>query len=165
VGIGSVRLIREVNGQKYYMPQMFRPGTYTVLRGLRDDKFNLYIFEKDVGNPLHSDFALLRLKNAEKYGFDASERYDMWIGGDVGSLHAWVEVPKDFEVVGVMPEIGKRMITVPTTGEKIPMYYRGYYIGLKNRITGERNIFLVSVAEGKYGISVVFALAKEGENK
>ncbi|GEM_PF-6087948 len=162
----SIFLIRKVYGEKYIVGSSdFIPRK--VALPISKGDWHVYIFEKDLepGNDYIDDFALLRLKNADKYEFDASERYDMWIAYKNGALHAWVEVPKNFEVVGLMPEIGKRMITVPTTGEKIPMYYRGYYIGLKNRVTGERNIFFVSVAEDKYGISVIFGLVKVGESE
>jgi len=163
-GMVILRKIK-MDGEYYLLPP-----TISFLASLYDDalldgKLNIYVFNKPMknsrGEDINLDFAVLRLKDADEYGFSsASERFDLYmlsIGG--GSLHVYVEVPKGYEVVGVMPEIVKTNGKLKD-GEVVKIYIRGMYLALKDKETGKRVLFYVGVAEGKYGITVSFALAQ-----
>ena len=159
VGLSPARIgfIRPANDKNYYLGSVKGPP-YSIAVPLSEKKFDLYVFRKDFNDGTGSyDFAVLRLKDAYKYGFTGSqERYDLWIGWDNASLHVWFEVPKGYEVVGLMPNITKRNVKLKN-GEVVPVYARSLYLCLKNE-RGERYIVSSWVAEGKYGISVGFAL-------
>jgi len=155
-GLGSVTLLRDIDGTIYKIGHAAF-GPYTVLRGLRDNKFDLYVFRKEF-NDFDQEFAVLRLKEAYKYGFPGSqERYDLWMGGDTGSLHVWFEVPEGYEVVGLMPEIVKDKVKFKD-GEVINVYTRGMYLALRNKENGKVYIVYIGATEGKYGLVVGFQL-------
>ncbi len=160
-GLGSVTLLRDIDGTIYKIGHAAF-GPYTVLRGLRDNKFDLYVFGKHIQDfgGYNLNFAVLRLKDAYKYGFTGSqERYDLWIGWDNASLHVWFEVPKGYEVVGLMPSISK-FTEKDKDGEIVNIYVRGMYLALKEKKeNGKELLIYVGVAEDNLGITVSFQLA------
>ncbi len=75
-----------------------------------------------------------------------------------GSLHVWFEVPKGYEVVGLMPEILK--IQKKSKDEVVNIYVRGVYLALKEkRENGKELLGYVGIGEGRYGVVVNFQLA------
>ncbi len=160
VNASSINLImlRKIKGKYYFVPPAinFEVSSYDV--ALIDGKLNIYVFNKSF-NDFDLDFAVLRLKDAYKYGFSgANERFDLYmkevIGG--GSLPVYVEVPKGYEVVGVTPDIQKVKVRLKD-GEIIDVYSRGLFLALQDKNNPKkRAIFYMHVDESKYGIRVAF---------
>ena len=160
-----IDVIREINGQKYIVGRI-RDTPSGILVPIIKENWDLYVFRKEFNDGTGSyDLAVLRLKDAYKYGFTGSqERYDLWIGWDNASLHVWFEVPEGYEVVGLMPEIVKGKVKLKD-GEIVNIYVRGMYLALKEKKeNGKELLIYVGVGEGKYGITVRFLLINEGGN-
>ena len=154
-----IEVIRQINGQKYIVGRI-RDSPHDILVPIIKENWDLYVFRKDFNDGTGSyDFAVLRLKDAYKYGFTGSqERYDLWIGWDNASLHVWFEVPKGYEVVGLMPEILK--IQKKSEDEVVNIYVRGMYLALKEkRENGKELLIYVGVGETDLATTVNFQLA------
>ncbi len=165
-------MLRKIKGVYYFVPphKSFLASDWDYDDALRDGKLNVYVFNKHIEDfgGYNLDFAVLRLRDANKYALeDISERFDLYMKSFRGSLHIYVEVPKEYEVEGVMPEI-KKMKDRLSNGETLTMYGRGFYLALRDKNSKEEAIFFVVVIESKYGIHVGYVFGKpkdESSNK